>query len=118
MDKYTWVYITIRIDMKVTSSSCNTSAYELTIILEIHNKDFFSTFHRTNLTDSVIDIFTLFVGRHQIRSSFHTYRHQMEIPCKTASMLDQKIKKFVRCNSIHVFASIAYTVSENQSVLM
>ena len=49
MNEYTWLHVTLRVDMAVVSSSCNTSAYELTIILEIHNKDFFSTFHRTNL---------------------------------------------------------------------
>ena len=100
MNKYTRLHVTLRVDVAVVSSSCDTSAYELSIILEVHNKDLFTTFHRTNLTDSVIDVFTLFFGRHQIRSCLHTYRHQMEIPSETTSMLDQKIKELVRCNSI------------------
>ena len=56
MDKYTWIYITIRIDMKVTSSSCNTSSYILRIILEIHSKN---SFCRTILSDLVIHLLTL-----------------------------------------------------------
>ena len=61
MDKYTWVYITIRIDMKVTSSSCNTSSYILRIILEIHSKN---SFCRTILSDLVIHLLTLLWIRH------------------------------------------------------
>ena len=36
MDKYTWIDITICIDMQITTAACNTSSHKLCIILEIH----------------------------------------------------------------------------------
>ena len=42
----------------------------------------------------------------------------MEVPCETASVLDQKIKELIRCNGIHVLAGVAYAVTEDQPVLM
>ena len=42
----------------------------------------------------------------------------MEIPCETASVLNQKVKEFIGCYGIHVLTCVAYAVSENQSVLV
>ena len=42
VDKYAWLSITVCIDVEVVSSSGDTSAYKLTIVLEVHSEDLFT----------------------------------------------------------------------------
>ena len=91
MDENTRLHIAVCIDMAVVSSSCDTASDELTVVLEIHNKDLFVALIGTDLTQSVIDIFSLLNRRHQLRCCIHTNRHKVEIPAVAAAMFDQQI---------------------------
>ena len=73
--------------------SYDAAANEFSIVLEIHRIDRFSAGRTTDLTDSVIHIFSLFFGRKQIHSGFISNRHIMEIPDKVRSKIDQAVVK-------------------------
>jgi len=118
MDEYTRLYISIRVDVAVITSSGDTSSDILTVILEVHDEDLFSTSHTTYLTDAMINVLSLLLCRHEFRSSLHTYRHQMEIPCETASVLNQQIKELIARYRHHILGCIAYRITKDQSILM
>ena len=56
MDKYARVYVTVCIDMEITSSTSNTSTYIFCIILEIHTENRLGL---TEFTDLMIHFLTL-----------------------------------------------------------
>ena len=95
MDKYTRFHIPVRVDMQIVLSACDTAAYELRIVLEIHCEDLLSSLHATNLTHSVIHIFSLLIARQQIERGVISNRHIVEIPGKTTSLFDQHVKEFI-----------------------
>ena len=116
MDENTRLHIAVCIDMAVVSSSCDTASDELTVVLEVHNKDLFVALIGTDLTQSVIDIFSLLNRRHQLRCSVHADRHEVEIPAVTASVLDQKIQELVTCNGLEVCSCVADGSTKKQTV--
>ena len=59
MDKYTRIYIAVCIDMQIATASGYAATNKFTIILEVQNEDLLTCIESTNLTDSVIHIFTL-----------------------------------------------------------
>ena len=118
MDKYTRFHISIGIDMTVVSSSGDAAANEFSVVLEIHGINLFASCSTTDLTDSVIHIFSLFFGRKQIHSGFISNRHIMEIPGETTSFVDDHIQKFIGSNRLNIFACIANRCSEDQTVAL
>ena len=90
MDKYTWIDITICIDMQITTAACNTSSHKLCIILEIHGKQRLCC---TVFTDTLIGFSSLCRSRKQLRCCIISNRHIMEIPDKVRSKIDQAVVK-------------------------
>ena len=64
VDEYTRLHIALGIDVQITASACDTSTYELSVVLEVHTEDRFLSAH---LTDSVVHYFTLFGLQQQLR---------------------------------------------------
>ena len=104
MNKYTRIHITICIDMQITSSTSDTSANILRIILEIHAEDCLC---RTILSDLVIHLFTLLRIRHQLYHCIITCRHVMEEPYKQSTTVDHMVKIFLTAYTVYVCRSIA-----------
>ena len=103
MDKYTWIDITICIDMEIAASTCNTSSHKLCIILEIHGKQRLCC---TVFTDALIGFSSLFRCGEQLRCSIISNRHIMEIPDKVRSKIDQTVVKRLRCDGLEICACI------------
>ena len=76
MDKYARFYITVWIDVTVESSASDTSADKLTVILEVKYKDWLASFKSSDLTDSVVHIFSLLRCQKQICCCFISDRHR------------------------------------------
>ena len=118
MNKYTWFYISICIDMAIISSSCDTSSDKLSIILEIHRINWLSACHTADLSYPVIHIFSLFFCRQQIRCCIISNRHIMEIPGETTSLSDDHIQEFIRCNRFNVLSGITDRRTKDQSIFL
>ena len=106
VNKYTWFYISIRIDMAVVSSTCDTASDKFSVILEIHCINRLSTCCTADFSYPVIHIFSLFLCREQIRCCIISNRHIMEIPGETTSLSDDHIQEFIRCNRFNVLSGI------------
>ena len=96
VDEYTRLYVTLSVDMQVTAASGNTSAYILSIILEIHTEDGLGS---TEFTNAFVHLCTLFRTQHQFRRSSVAYRHIMEEPYKQGSHIDDLI---IECFTGHI----------------
>ena len=102
MDKYARFYVTVWIDVTVESSSGDTSADKLTVILEVKYKEWLASFKSSDLTDSVVHIFSLLRCQKQICCCFISDRHIMEIPCIANTFVDQHIQEFIAGNGLVV----------------
>ena len=103
MDEYAWVAVAIRVDMQIAASTGDTSAYVFAVVLEIHGEYWFG---RTNLTDLVIHIFTLFWGRKKLWNCIVSDWHIMEIPYKLGSPFDHLVKVFITADRIQILTGI------------
>ena len=116
MDEYTWLCISICIDMEVISASCNTSSNVFSVVLEIKCKNLLSTGKATDFSYSVIHILSLLFCRKQIYCRIISNRDIMEIPCITASFFNDHIQKFIGCNRLNIGSCIADRCSKDLSM--
>src|SRR5699024_1826088 len=77
VDEYTRLHITFCINMRISSSSGDTSADILCVVLEVHGEDRFGL---TELTDPLVNFCTLFRVWKKFRNGSVSYRHIMEEP--------------------------------------
>ena len=104
MDKYARIHITVCIDMEITSSTCNTSAYIFCVILEIHAENRLGL---TEFTDLMIHFLTLLWIWHQLYYCIVSCRHIMEEPYKQSSTVNNFIKIFLTAYTVHIGRGIA-----------
>jgi len=95
VDEYARFRITLCIDVEVVTSTCNTSANELTIVLEVHRIESDVAFVGTNITDTLDHSFTLFKSRHELRSCIVSYGHVMEVEAETCTLICDEVKEVV-----------------------
>ena len=117
MDKYTRLCVTICIDMEVVSSSCDTSAYKFTVILEIHSENSRTMLHITDLSYTVLHINSLFRIQKQINRSRISNRHIVEIESITTALFYKHIDKFFAGNTLVVCTCIADRSTKHKTML-
>ena len=117
VDKYAWFCITVCIDMEVVSSTGDTSAYELTVILEIHSEDSRTVFHVTDLSYTILYINSLFRIQEQINGCCISNRHVVEVQCVTASFFYEHLNEVFACNALVVGACVADRCTEYKTML-
>ena len=117
MNKYAWFCITVCINMEVVSSTCDTSSYEFTIVLEVHGKDSRAVFHITDLSYTILHINTLFRIQKQINGSCVSNRHIVEIQSVTSSFVDEHLDERFTGNALVVCACVADGSTKYKSVL-
>ena len=110
--------ISIGIDVEIVSSAGNAASDKLAVILEIHRVDHLAALVGTDLTDSVINVFTLLRARHQVRRCLHANRHQVEVPAETDALLNLHIQEFVRRDRLKILCCVADGCSEEAAVCL
>src|SRR5574344_1773666 len=116
MNKYARLNISGRIDVAVIFSSGDTSADIFTIILEVDSHDLLAAFICTDLTNTMIHIFTLFRIEKKICSCIISNWHIMEIPCEHDTFFNKHIKEVIACYGLIVLACVADRSTEQHLV--
>ena len=114
VDKYARLHIALCIDVQVSSSSCNTSADVLSVVLEVHSED---RFRLTEMTDAAVHLFSLLRRREEICHSAVTYRHVMEVPYEQRAAFDHHIIELFAADVLKVLARVTYRDTERKLVL-
>ena len=102
MDEYARLCITICINMEIISATRNTSAYKLTIILEVHCEETLARCKLSYLTDSCSHVCSLLNCRKQVNGCIIADRHVMEVKCVTASLINHEVNEFITCYSLNI----------------
>ena len=118
MDEHAGLRIAVRIDVEIISAARDASADEFPVILEIHGEDRLSAAAAADLTDSVINIFTLLRIRHQFRCRIHADRHQMEIPAEAHALFDLQIQELITGDRLKVILCVGDRGPEQAAVLL
>jgi hypothetical protein len=101
--------------MKVTAATCDTSAYILCIILEVHSEE---RFCGTESADAVVHFDSLLRCGKKICCRIISNRHIVEEPCKISSALDQMIEVLLAAYCIYVCRCVACGNTERKSVAL
>ena len=104
VDEYTRFHITFCINMKISSSSGDTSADILCVVLEVHGEDRFGL---TELTDPLVNFCTLFRVWKKFRNGSVSYRHIMEEPDEQCAGVNDHIKERFTADILIVLACVA-----------
>ena len=115
MNEYTRIHISVCIDMKVTAATCDTSAYILCIILEVHSEE---RFCGTESADAVVHFDSLLRCGKKICCRIISNRHVMEEPCKISSTLDQMIEIFLAAYSLNICGCVACGNTKRKSMTL
>ncbi len=94
VDEYARFHITLRVDVKISSASRDTSADILCVVLEVHGED---RLRPTEVTDPVVHLFTLLRRREQFCNCAVSYRHIMEEPDEQSRPLRSSCHRKLHC---------------------
>ena len=115
MNEYARIHVSVCIDMEVTTATCDTSAYILCIVLEVHSEE---RFCGTESADAVVHFDSLLRCGEEICCCIISNRHIVEEPCKISSALDQMIKILLTAYCIYVCGCVACGNTERKAVAL
>ena len=114
VDEHARLHVAFCIDVQISPAACDTSAYILSVVLEIHPEDRLCP---AELTDTVIHLLPLFRSREQFCHSAMSYRHIVEIPHKQCSALDHHVIERLVAHILKILARVTYRNTERQLML-
>ena len=118
VDEHARLRITVGVDVEVVAASCNTSADEFTVVLEVHGIEADVAVLAADLTDSLDHVFTLLYGRHKLGSCIVANRHQMEIEAKARTLFLQHVEEVIAGDCLNVGSGVADRSTEYNAVLL
>ena len=87
------------INMHIPFAARDAAATELAVVLEVNGKQRLAVLDVPNPADAVFHIHALFRRQKQIDQGVYARRHIMEIPRKSAALVDDHIEEFVACHT-------------------
>ena len=114
VDEHARLHVAFCIDVQISPASRDTSAYILSIVLEVHAEDRLCL---TELTDAVIHLFPLFRSREQLCHCAVSYRHIVETPHEQGAALDHHIIELFAAHVLEVLTGVAYGNTKRQLML-
>ena len=116
VDEHTRLCIAGGIDMEIVAAACNTAAYILSIVLEVHGEERNIAFCRAQIADTLDHVAALFRRGQQLRRRIIAHRHIVEVEAKVCSLVGQHPQEPVAGDRLQVGTGIADGGAEQDAV--
>ena len=115
VDECAWLAVSVRIDVQIEPSACDTAFHILPIIPEVHCEDWLCM---PVFTDLVVHIFPVLSSCHEVGRSTYADRHVCEEPCELGTHIDHPVEILLGTDDLVVLMCIAAGHSEWKLMLL